>query len=152
MCGCLFTPSDVIWWYRYGSTLAQVMACCLTAPSHYLNQRSSQGAQYSTVNGQSWCTRTSSAFTSISGRSQKLGFNGVETGPTGLQSILGCSTPWLGGPLLLWCRESLLRPKILKVQIQNHLLLCQRDGEHSLASVVFKVLGSLWTRTNTSMG
>ena len=27
-----------IWWYRSGSTLAQVMACCLTAPSHYLNQ------------------------------------------------------------------------------------------------------------------
>ena len=31
-------PSDVIWRYRTGSTLAQVMACCLTAPSHYLNQ------------------------------------------------------------------------------------------------------------------
>ena len=26
------------WWNRSGSTLAQVMACCLTAPSHYLNQ------------------------------------------------------------------------------------------------------------------
>ena len=31
-------PSDAIWWHRSGSTLAQVMACCLTAPSHYLNQ------------------------------------------------------------------------------------------------------------------
>ena len=31
-------PSDVIWWHRSVSTLAQVMACCLTAPSHYLNQ------------------------------------------------------------------------------------------------------------------
>ena len=31
-------PSDAIWWYRHGSTLAQVMACCLTAPIHYLNQ------------------------------------------------------------------------------------------------------------------
>ena len=31
-------PSDVIWRHRSGSTLAQVMACCLTAPSHYLNQ------------------------------------------------------------------------------------------------------------------
>ena len=30
--------SDVIWWQRSGSTLAQVMACGLTAPSHYLNQ------------------------------------------------------------------------------------------------------------------
>ena len=31
-------PSDVIWWQGSRSTLAQVMACCLTAPSHYLNQ------------------------------------------------------------------------------------------------------------------
>ena len=31
-------PSDAIWRHRFGSTLVQVMACCLTAPSHYLNQ------------------------------------------------------------------------------------------------------------------
>ena len=31
-------PSDPIWRHRSGSTLVQVMACCLTAPSHYLNQ------------------------------------------------------------------------------------------------------------------
>ena len=31
-------PSDAIWRHRSMSTLAQVMACCLTAPSHYLNQ------------------------------------------------------------------------------------------------------------------
>ena len=31
-------PSDAIWRQRSGSTLAQVMACCLTAASHYLNQ------------------------------------------------------------------------------------------------------------------
>ena len=31
-------PSDSIWRQRSGSTLAQVMACCLSAPSHYLNQ------------------------------------------------------------------------------------------------------------------
>ena len=30
--------SDAIWWQRSGSTLAQVMACCLTAPSDYLAQ------------------------------------------------------------------------------------------------------------------
>ena len=30
--------SDAICWLRSGSTLAQVMACCLMAPSHYLNQ------------------------------------------------------------------------------------------------------------------
>ena len=28
-------PSDAIWWHRSGSPLAQLMACCLTAPSHY---------------------------------------------------------------------------------------------------------------------
>ena len=31
-------PSDTVWLHRSGSTLAQVMACCLMAPSHYLNQ------------------------------------------------------------------------------------------------------------------
>ena len=31
-------PSDAIWRYRAESTLAQVMACCLTASSHYLKQ------------------------------------------------------------------------------------------------------------------
>ena len=29
--------SEAIWRPRSGSALAQVMACCLTAPSHYLN-------------------------------------------------------------------------------------------------------------------
>ena len=29
---------DVIWQHRFGSTLTQVMACCLMAPSHYLIQ------------------------------------------------------------------------------------------------------------------
>ena len=31
-------PSDAIWWNRSGSTLVQVMACCLMSPSLYLNQ------------------------------------------------------------------------------------------------------------------
>ena len=31
-------PSDAIWRQWTWTTLAQVMACCLTAPSHYLNQ------------------------------------------------------------------------------------------------------------------
>ena len=31
-------PNDTIWRHKSRSTLAQVMACCLTAPSHYLNQ------------------------------------------------------------------------------------------------------------------
>ena len=44
---CMFFPyhsahslgsGDAIWWQRSGTTLAQVMAWCLTAPSHYLNQ------------------------------------------------------------------------------------------------------------------
>ena len=33
-----FWPSDAIWRQRSRSTLVRVMACCLTAPSHYLNQ------------------------------------------------------------------------------------------------------------------
>ena len=31
-------PGDAIWRHGTRSTLTQVMACCLTAPSHYLNQ------------------------------------------------------------------------------------------------------------------
>ena len=31
-------PSDALQWHRSGSTLAQIMASCLMAPSHYLNQ------------------------------------------------------------------------------------------------------------------
>ena len=35
----LLGPSDAIWRQRSGSTLAQVMDCCLPAPSHYyMNQ------------------------------------------------------------------------------------------------------------------
>ena len=34
----LLRTSDALWWQRIGSTLVQVMAWCLTAPSHYLNQ------------------------------------------------------------------------------------------------------------------
>ena len=34
----LLLPSDAIWKNESGSTLAQVMACCLMATSHYLNQ------------------------------------------------------------------------------------------------------------------
>ena len=34
----LLWPNDAIWWQKTESSLAQVMACCLTAPSHYLNQ------------------------------------------------------------------------------------------------------------------
>ena len=29
---------NAVWWHKFGSTLVQVMACHLTAPSHYLNQ------------------------------------------------------------------------------------------------------------------
>ena len=31
-------PCDAMWRHRHGSTLAQVVACCLTAPNHYLKQ------------------------------------------------------------------------------------------------------------------
>ena len=31
-------PREAIWWHGSRSTLAQVMACCLKAPSHFLNQ------------------------------------------------------------------------------------------------------------------
>ena len=31
-------PSEAIWWHNSGSTMVQVMAWCLVAPNHYLNQ------------------------------------------------------------------------------------------------------------------
>ena len=31
-------PREIIWWQKYRSPLAQVMACCLMAPNHYVNQ------------------------------------------------------------------------------------------------------------------
>ena len=31
----LLQPSDTTWWHRSGSTLAQVMACCVMVPSHH---------------------------------------------------------------------------------------------------------------------
>ena len=34
---CLW-PNNNIWYWRFWSTLVQVMTCCLTAPSHYLYQ------------------------------------------------------------------------------------------------------------------
>ena len=34
---CIRLPGEVLWWHRPGSTLAQVLACCLTAPGHYPN-------------------------------------------------------------------------------------------------------------------
>ena len=48
-----FWPSDTLWWHRSGSTLDQVMACCLTEPSHYLNQC------WIVVNGIQWQARES---------------------------------------------------------------------------------------------
>ena len=43
-------PRDAIWLHRLGSPLVQVMACCLTTPSHYLNW-------YSGVRQNDWETR-----------------------------------------------------------------------------------------------
>ena len=31
-------PADAMWWHTSWFTLTRVMACCLTAPSHYLKQ------------------------------------------------------------------------------------------------------------------
>ena len=50
--------SEAIRRHRSGSTLAQVMACCLTAPSHYLNQ------SWLIINGIQWHT-FDSKFTEI---------------------------------------------------------------------------------------
>ena len=67
-------PSDAIWRQIPRSTLAQVMACCLTAPSHYLNQC------WLIINKVQWhsseCnfTRDASAITEISLKITYLNF------------------------------------------------------------------------------
>ena len=33
-----FLPSDALWWHRSRSALVRAMACCLTAPRHYMRQ------------------------------------------------------------------------------------------------------------------
>ena len=43
-------PSDVIWRHRYESSLAQVMSCCMIAPSHHLNQC------WLIINDDLWCS------------------------------------------------------------------------------------------------
>ena len=45
------TPSDAISQHRSGSALAQVMACCLMAPIHYLNQC------WFIIRGFLWCSQ-----------------------------------------------------------------------------------------------
>ena len=35
---CSLVSGNTMWWQRSGSTLTQVMACCLAAPCHYPNQ------------------------------------------------------------------------------------------------------------------
>ena len=46
----LLWPSDAIWQHNSGSTLAQVMACCLTAPSHYRNNADLSAVWFSDIN------------------------------------------------------------------------------------------------------
>ena len=54
-------PSDAIWRHRSGSSLAQVLACCLAAPSHYLNQYWLIISKSQQNSCKSICTRNTSA-------------------------------------------------------------------------------------------
>ena len=76
-------PSDATWRQKTVLTLTQVMACCLTAPSHYLNQcwliitdgywHSSEGnfaASLSAINHCNWLKKYSSKISLKSPRPQ----------------------------------------------------------------------------------
>ena len=52
---------ETLFRHRSGSTLAQVMACCLTAPSHYLNQCWLIISKVQWHSSENNCTRDSSA-------------------------------------------------------------------------------------------
>ena len=76
-------PIITIWWYRSGSTLDQVMACCLTAPSHYLNQCwpvSSSDVHPRAISEkitESSITKPSLKITYLKFHSNFVGFNGL---------------------------------------------------------------------------
>ena len=76
-------PNDTKWWQRSGSTLAQVMAWCLTAPSHYLNQywliiRKVQW--YSSEDNFTWYTSTMNHWNPFENYISKITFNGSPRG------------------------------------------------------------------------
>ena len=62
-CTC---PSTTIWWHKSGSTLAQVIACCLTAPNlnqcwcfiSRVQQHSCEGKFHNCDPSQQWLTHT----------------------------------------------------------------------------------------------
>ena len=69
-------PCDAIWRHKSGSTLAQVMACCLTAPSHYLNQCWLIISKVQWHSSECNCTRdTSAPITNISLKMTYLKFH-----------------------------------------------------------------------------
>ena len=80
-------PSNIIWRHRYGSTLAQVMACCLAAPSHYLNQC------WLTIKGVLWHLPESNFTRSIHGCNPQYVFEDctfkitITSSPQGLMSL-----------------------------------------------------------------
>ena len=55
-------PSDTICRHKSGSALAQVMACCLTASSHYLNNVDLSSVRFSGIHLRANFTRDTSAI------------------------------------------------------------------------------------------
>ena len=87
ICINLLRPSDAIWQQITGLTLAQVMASCLTAPSHYLNQWWLIISKVCAVHTrtiseeipQPWIIKISLKITSLKFLSNLLGANDLKT-------------------------------------------------------------------------
>ena len=83
----LLKPNATIWWRRSESTLAQVMTCCLTTPSHYVTQYwliNSKGESHSSDgNITSDTSAISLEITDIRVHSNNPGANGlIQTNPS----------------------------------------------------------------------
>ena len=96
-------PSDAIWWHISRSTLVQVIACCLTAPSHYLNY-----CGLSTVGSSGFHLRTLPWYRWLSGKLWYL-----------QHSCVGDTIVYHSDSDMIWTYQSV--KQIWNLHFQNHI-------------------------------
>ena len=130
--------SDAIWGHRAGSTLTQVMACCLTASIHYLNQ--------CWLNIRSLVTITSRQFHKrcLSHQSLNLDSNFLPTIP--FKSLRANALTWkimCHATLVVIVKATLPEPDL----VVNYITLIKAiGGKHCCPCMVGKAIYSLQHR------
>ena len=81
--------SDAIWRNKSGSTSAQVMACCLTAPTHYLNQCWLQSRQVAFTRGQFHKRYINNQSLKLAWKLSSQNFINISQGPMSSWKIIG---------------------------------------------------------------